>query len=212
MENVTVTLSLDVYDHDLSEVSMKAIACDNNARHIKVRFLRSGFTYDIGSDAVVSLCVVRPDGVGAWMDATTIPYTDGYTVYGAEVQLSDAALEIKGAAFGQFVIRKGEDSLRTEIFKMEVGRALDQDTEEWVDKYQGYYIDDIIKKLEVAMCGIEVDGTTLKITTQTEGSDYYLYVDQKIKELRREAATGVRVEVSDAVYITTTAGGTGNGS
>lgn len=208
MERVIITLTLDVYDHDLSEVSMKAIACDNTARRIKVRFLKSGATFDIENDAVVFLSVIRPDGVGVSVRASTIPYTDGGTVYGAEVGLSNAALEVKGTAYGQFVIRTGVDEvLRSEIFKIEVGRALDQETEEWADNYQGYNLEEIMQKLEVALCSIKTDGTTIAITTQTDsGTKYYLYVDEKIDELRQEASTAVSVTVSDAVYITTGGG------
>lgn len=214
MENVIVTLSLDVYDYDKSEVSMKAIACDKDVRRIRARFHRNGFTYDIGSNARVYLVVVRPDGVGVQLGCVAFPYTDGYTVYGAEARLRGSALAVEGTAYAQFLI---EDSvtrtLRTEIFKIEVGKALDQDTEEWADTYQGYNLDDLVQKLEaINISSIDTDGSTIVIKTENDGQEYHDYVDNKIEELKREMATGVRVEVSDAVYITTTAGGTGNGS
>ncbi len=207
MDRVIVTLTLDVYDHDVSEVSMKAIACDNTARRVRARFLKLGSDYDIGNDAVVFLTVVRPDGVGVSVRCGTIYFSGEYNGYGAEGGLSDAALEVKGTALGQFVIRKETEVIRSEIFKIEIGRALDQETEEWADNYQGYNLEEIIQKLEIALCSIETDGTTIAITTQTDsGAEYYLYVDEKIAELRQEASTAVSVTVSDAVYITTSGG------
>lgn len=206
MDRVTVTLTLDVYDHDVSEVSMKAIACDNTARRVRARFLKLGSAYDIGNDAVVFLTVVRPDGVGVSVRCATILFTGEYNGFGAEGGLSDAALEVKGTALGQFVIRNETEVIRSEIFKIEVGRALDQDTEEWADSYQGYNLEELIQKLEVATSTVEIDGSTMRIKTTSDGASYYLYVDEKIAELKQEASTAVNITVSDAVYITTSGG------
>lgn len=156
-------ITLDVYDHDTTPETFKAIACDNDSRYVVAEIQNEGVWFDIGSSSTVELTVIRPDGIG--VSITGEPYPIEYTIggeidpeteqetpvvtetyYGVYAELDQPALAISGTLLGQFKITSGTQILRTEIFKIKNGRALDAETDEWADEYQGYSLSEVFDK------------------------------------------------------------------
>lgn len=177
-------IELDIYDHNSTPTTIKAIACDNDTRYIVAEIQNEGVWYDIGSDSQVQLTVIRPDKVGVAITGQVYPfeYTSGgdvdpetgettpvvtETYYGAYVELDQPALALSGTLLAQFKITNGTQNLRTEIFYINNGRALDAEPSEWAGEYVDYDFVDLIERIEKA-CKIEVVGTTLAITTIKE--------------------------------------------
>lgn len=189
--NIIKFITLDVYDHDKTPKTIKSIAADNDTRGIAAELQYEGARYDIGQSATVELIILRPDNVGVGI--TGSPYEISYespgsynpetgetrpgetiTYYGAYAELDQAALAQTGTLLGQFKITSGEQILRTELFKINNGVALDAETNTWAGEYQGYNLDELVQNVNgVAetvrnVCKITASGTTLSITTTRE--------------------------------------------
>ena len=191
IENIQKTIALDVYNHDTTPSTIKAIACDNDSRYIVAEIQNEGIWFDIGGDASVQLTVLRPDKVGVAVTGQAYPFeyeTGGdidpetgeetpvvtETYYGVYAELDQTALAISGTLLAQFKITTGTQILRTEIFYINNGRALDAETGEWAGEYQGYDLEEFAERIEEAenavasACKITASGTTLAITTTKE--------------------------------------------
>lgn len=158
-------ITLDVYRHDKASVTVNAIAADNDTRYVAAEIQNDGVRYDISSSATVELMVLRPDKVGVSIvgqpqeltyetdpvfDPDTGETTPGETVtyYGVYAELDQAALAKSGTLLGQFKIASGNQVLRTELFKINNGRALDAETSDWSGDYQGYNLDELVERIE----------------------------------------------------------------
>jgi hypothetical protein len=123
--------------------------------------------YDIGQNASVSLTVLRPDKTKVQITGQTfVSYTgtDG-TMYGAKAELSDVALAVKGNLKAQFKITSGEQELRTEIFTINNGEALDAGDGDWAGDLDGHNLDEMaqsIEDLSSDVSEIQGDVSTLK--------------------------------------------------
>lgn len=146
---IDANVVLDVYDHDVhtSSTKLKAIALDCNTRFISAAIRKSGNYYDIGSDTEISLTIIRPDGNGVKIigESTPIHITepDGSlaVIYGAYAELTQSALAVAGNLRAQFIFTSGEQALRTEIFTIICGEALDAGVTEWIGDVDGPEID-----------------------------------------------------------------------
>ena len=162
ISNVVKLITLDVYNHDTTPETIKAIAADNDTRYIAAEIQNEGIWYDIGSDSDVELIIIRPDKVGVAITGQPYPieYESGgeidpetgdetpvvtQTYYGVYAELDQPALAISGTLLGQFKITNGSQILRTEIFKINNGRALDTETSEWAGEYDGYDLDELVQ-------------------------------------------------------------------
>lgn len=162
--NIIKSITLDVYDHDKTPMTIKSIAADNDTRCIAAEILFEGARYDIGESAAVELIILRPDEVGVDIvgssyafsyetpgsyNPETGEHTPGETItyYGVYAELDQAALAKTGTLLGQFKITSGEQVLRTELFKVNNGRALDAETSDWAGEYQGYNLDELVQNV-----------------------------------------------------------------
>lgn len=151
--NIVTKIELDVYDFNLTPSLVKTIALDSGIRTIEAVIREKGQLYDIGQDATVVLTVMRPDKTGVQITGETCAFVNrsgddqGVTVYGTKVDLTQAALAIKGKLPAQFKITSGDRTVRTEIFTIENGQALDADITDWVE-YQGYNLDEMTQSIE----------------------------------------------------------------
>ena len=150
LQNLVTELTLDVYDHDKPLSSIKAIALDDNSRYINARLTYKGMTYSIDESSTVTLTVLRPDKVGVSIEGSVYSYEgEEGDSFGAAAELDQAAIVNPGTLLGQFKIESGDQLLRTELFKINTGRALDGETSEWAGQYQGYNLDEIAEKLDL---------------------------------------------------------------
>lgn len=181
--NIIKSITLDVYDHDKTPKIIKSITADNDTRYIAAEIQCEGEQYDIGQSAVVKLIILRPDKVG--VEITGSPYAFSYggetpgeitTYYGVYAELDQVALAKTGTLLGQFKITSGEQILRTEIFKVNNGRALDAETSEWEGEYQGYNLDELVQNVNESSA--KVDAMEEDVTDLKEGfSDLELRVE-----------------------------------
>lgn len=156
MQNVNTLISLDVYDHDKTPSKIKAIALDSHTRFVSASIRKEGELYDIGQNATVTLTVIRPDKTGVQITGETYEYTEYVneeltTAYGAYAELSLVALAVKGNLKAQFMLKSGDQVLRTEIFAISCGEALDASTSEWAGEYQGYNLDELVQNVNTAV-------------------------------------------------------------
>ena len=70
------------------------------------------------------------------------------TYYGASAELTQLALAIKGNLRAQFKITSGEQELRTEIFTINNGEALDAGEGEWAGDLDGHNLDEMAQSIE----------------------------------------------------------------
>ena len=173
MQNVNTSIYLDIYNHDTTPSVIKAISLDSHTRFVSAVIQDRGALYDIGQDTTVTLTVIRPDGTGVQITGQPEAHTDitpedtEVTTYGAYAELSQAALAVDGTLQAQFMLTSGEQILRTEIFTINVGKALDASTSTWAGEYQGYNLDELVQdvsELKEELEAIEVS-TNLDITT-----------------------------------------------
>ena len=149
LTTLETNIVLDVYDHDGTRPSIKSIALDDNTRYVFARLTYQGTTYDIGSDATVELIIIRPDKVGAQIVGESKEIQMGQedesivTVYGAYAELDQPAIAVAGTLLGQFIITSGDQILRSQIFAVNNGEALDAD--EWAGQYDGYNLDELVQ-------------------------------------------------------------------
>ena len=155
LTNLQANITLDVYDHDGAKPSIKTIALDDNTRYVLANIRSRGEVYDIGSSATVQLIVIRPDKVGVQIAGQAQGIEIGQedesvvTVYGAYAELDQAAIVLPGTLLGQFKITSGDQILRTQIFQILNGEALDSDT--WAGDYDGYNLDELVADVAEAV-------------------------------------------------------------
>ena len=163
-------ITLDLYD-DKTQAKIKTIQLDSKTRYVDAIIKYQGATYDIGQDTEVTLTVIRPDGTGVQITGEPIAHTESspeggaVTTYGAYAELSQAALAVKGTLRAQFMFTSGDQILRTEIFSINCGEALDASTDTWAGEYQGYNLDELVQTVNTAaetIAEMEQDVSTLK--------------------------------------------------
>lgn len=164
--NIEKTVTLDVYDHDTTPSVIKTIQMDTGTRAVYAVVQNSRQGYDIGQNAEVKLTVLRPDKTRVQITGQTFGYsgTDG-TIYGAKAELSDVALAVKGNLKAQFKITSGEQELRTEIFAINNGEALDAGDGDWAGDLDGHNLDEMaesIETLETSVGTLQTDVGTVK--------------------------------------------------
>lgn len=147
LTDVLTTIDLDVYDYDQTPTQIKAIALDSKTRYVAAAILLRGNPYDVGENSTVTLTIIRPDSAGVQITGSTYSYQgENATLYGAYAELTQTALAISGPLKAQFMFTSGNQILRTEIFGISVGQALD-DTNEWAGEYQGYNLDELVQSV-----------------------------------------------------------------
>ena len=161
LTNIETNIILDLYDHDLTPTKIKAIALDSNTRYVSAVIRDRGGIYDVGQNTSITLTVMRPDKVGVQIVGETVAHTETtpdeqtITTYGAYAELSQVALAIKGTLRAQFKLVSGEQILRTEIFTINNGEALDATIEEWAGDLDGHNLDEMAEQIEDAAAAIE---------------------------------------------------------
>lgn len=154
LANIRPSIVLDIYDHNLTPSSIKTIALDSNTRFVAAVIRNRGEIYDIGQDAAVALTVVRPDKTRVQITGQTYSLTETtrddetITYYGASAELTQLALAIKGNLRAQFKITSGEQELRTEIFTINNGEALDAGDGDWAGDLDGHNLDEMAQSIE----------------------------------------------------------------
>lgn len=189
-------IELDIYNHDTTPSTIKAIACDNDTRYVAAEIQYEGVWYDIGENSTVELTIIRPDKVGVSISGQVYPFTyeSGgeqdpetgdftpvvtQTYYGVYAELDQPALLLSGTLLAQFKITSGTQILRTEIFYINNGRALDAEVTEWSEEFNTYNLDELAEKIDFVLnalqdlVGSDVNIQAAITTTQT-------YVDNRI--------------------------------
>ena len=173
LTNIETNIILDLYDHDLTPTKIKAIALDSNARYVSAVIRDRGGIYDVGQNTSITLTVMRPDKVGVQIVGEPVAHTETtpdeqiITTYGAYAELSQAALAVDGTLQAQFMLTSGEQILRTEIFTINVGKALDASTSTWAGEYQGYNLDELVQNVNESSA--KVDAMEQDVTELKEG-------------------------------------------
>lgn len=170
LTNIETTIILDLYDHDTTPTKIKAIALDSKTRYVLASLRNNGNVYDAGQDTSVTLTIIRPDNVGVQITGETRQIVDlapegEVTVYGVYAELTQTALAVKGTLRAQFMLTSGDQVLRTEIFAINCGEALDASTDTWAGEYQGYNLDELVQNVNSAVAavkGMESDVSDLK--------------------------------------------------
>lgn len=156
LSDISTTISLDLYDHDITPSKIKAIALDSKTRYVNAQLTKGGQQYDIGQSTTVTLTIIRPDKTGVQVTGTTysyLVYINGTetTMYGARAELTQTALAVSGTLQAQFMFTSGEQILRSEIFTINNGVALDSTVSEWAGEYQGYNLDELVQNVNTAV-------------------------------------------------------------
>ena len=168
LTNLVTSLVLDVYDHDTTPASVKAIALDKQTRYIKATLTYRGADYPVDENATVTLTILRPDNVGVQVTGSVVDVDNADrtgTIKGVSAELSQTALAVKGNLKAQFMVSVGDQILRTEIFTVKNGEALDADVSEWAGEYQGYNLDELVQSVNSAVATVgemESDVSDLK--------------------------------------------------
>lgn len=167
-------VQLDLYDHDLTPSKIKAIALDSKTRYVGAEIHNGGQTYDVGQNTGVTLTIIRPDKTGVQVTGETFQYTvgEGETVYGAYAELTQTALAVSGTLQAQFMLTSGDQILRTEIFTINNGVALDATVSEWAGEYQGYNLDELVQDVSDLKEGL--NALPQSLGTLDEDADLYL--------------------------------------
>ncbi len=157
LTNVVTNINLEVHDHDQTPSVVKSIALDSKTRYVGAALFQQGNPYGIPQTASVTLTVLRPDNTGVQVTGSTYSYdADGTTMYGAYAELTQLAIAIKGICKAQFKITDGEQILRTEIFAVDNGQALDADIESWAGEYDGHNLDEMAESINDLKYRVEV--------------------------------------------------------
>ena len=204
LELLETNIVLDVYDHDGTRPSMKSIALDDNTRYVFARLTYQGNTYDIGSTATVKLIIIRPDKVGAQVAGEAKEIQVGQedesiiTVYGAYAELDQPAIAVAGTLLGQFVITSGNQILRSQIFAVSNGEALDASTDEWADEYDGYNLEEMATSIETNtadIASLEADVSQIKEDLSEYEGIFTADVDESVQnwlDAHPEATTTIQ--------------------
>ena len=108
LQNIDANITLDLYNHDTTPSTVKAIQLDSQTRYIAAMLQSMGAEYGLDSNATVQLIVIRPDKVGVQITGTTFTYGDEGAQYdvdsGATVQLivirpDKVGVQITGTTF-----------------------------------------------------------------------------------------------------------------
>lgn len=188
LENVITTLVLDVIDRDQTQGVVKAIALDSKTRYVQATVVQHGLDYDVDPNAVVTLTILRPDNVGVQITGSVVDVDNADrtgTIKGVYAELSQAALAKSGTLKAQFKMTAGEQILRTEIFQVKNGIALDGETSEWADQYEGYNLDELVQSVNSAVATVtemETDVSDLKSGLSELQDGGYVADSQKIQE------------------------------
>lgn len=151
LTNLVTSLVLDVHDHDTTPTSVKAIALDKQTRFIKATLTYRGADYPVDENATVTLTVIRPDKTGVQVTGSVVDVDNADrtgTIKGVYAELSQTALAVRGKCLCQFKITDGEQILRTEIFAVNNGQALDADISEWAGDLDGHNLDEMAQSIE----------------------------------------------------------------
>lgn len=172
LQNIDANILLDLYNHDTTPTTVKAIQLDSQTRYVAALLQNGGAQYDIDSGATVQLIVVRPDNVGVQIAGETFEYgEEGAQYLGAYAELTQVALAVSGKMRGQFKITSGTQILRTEIFAINNGVALDASTDEWAGEYDGYNLDELVETVnEVSEAANGVINMTVSSQTLPQGA------------------------------------------
>lgn len=195
LENVITTLVLDVIDHDQTQGVVKAIALDSKTRYVQATIVQHGIDYDVDPNAVVTLTILRPDNVGVQITGSVVDVDNANrtgTIKGVYVELTQAALAVSGNLKAQFKLTVGQQILRTEIFKVNNGIALDGETSDWTD-YAGYNIDELVENLNSAVAEINPLKTGLETVNTNIGDMTALQTaakDNLVAAINEAAQTG----------------------
>ena len=177
LQNVEANITLDLYNHDTTPATVKAIQLDSQTRYIAAMLQSMGAEYGLDSGATVQLIVIRPDKVGVQITGTTFTYGDeGAQFLGPYAELTQVALAVNGKMRGQFKITSGDQILRTEIFAISNGEALDASTDEWADEYDGYNLEEMATSIEANTADIatlEADVSQIKEDLSSGRLNYY---------------------------------------
>lgn len=161
MQILDTLITLDVIDWDKTPAKIKTIQLDSQTRYVDAIIQDKGVTYDIGENATVTLTVIRPDKTGVQITGQTkahvesSPMGEAVTTYGAYAEFTPAALAVKGKLDAQFMITSGGQVLRTEIFTVTNGEALDASTSEWAEEYQGYNLDELVQSVNESSAKVD---------------------------------------------------------
>ena len=164
LENVITSLVLDVIDHDQTQGVVKAIALDSKTRYVKATVVQHGIDYDVDPNATVTLTILRPDNVGVQVTGSVVDVDNADrtgTIKGVYAELTQAALAKLGTLRAQFKMTVGQQILRTEIFKINNGIALDGETSEWADQYQGYDLEEVMQMVSASSAAVTAMQTTV---------------------------------------------------
>ena len=205
LTNIETTIILDLYDHDTTPTKIKAIALDSKTRYVLASLRNNGNVYDAGQDTSVTLTIIRPDNVGVQITGETRQIVDlapegEVTVYGVYAELTQTALAVKGTLRAQFMLTSGDQVLRTEIFAINCGEALDASTDTWAGEYQGYNLDELVQNVNETVAKVnamEQDVTELK----SDLSD--LRFKSGLYGAKWDRTTNLLTRTRDAVGITT---------
>ena len=76
-------------------------------------------------------------------------------MYGARAELTQTALAVSGTLQAQFMFTSGEQILRSEIFTINNGVALDSTVSEWAGEYQGYNLDELVQNVNESSAKVD---------------------------------------------------------
>lgn len=164
LESVITYLVLDVIDHDQTQGVVKAIALDSKTRFVKATLVQHGIDYPVDENATVTLTILRPDNVGVQVTGSVVDVDNADrtgTIKGVYAELTQAALAKSGTLRAQFKMTVGEQILRTEIFQVKNGVALDGETDTWADQYQGYNLDEVVQTVNASSAAVTAMQTTV---------------------------------------------------
>lgn len=154
LTNLMTAITLDVYDHNATQTSIKSISCDSNTRFVRAALTYAHVPYKVSVNATVTLTVVRPDDAAVNIEGEA--YNSGSANTDRIVaELTDVATAVKGSLLAQFKIEDGDQVLRTEVFKIDNGVALDIDSDKWADTYQGYDLSEFSAKIDDATLNLD---------------------------------------------------------
>lgn len=201
LQNIEANITLDLYNHDTTPSTVKAIQLDSQTRYVAAMLQNGGVQYDVDSEAEVQLIVLRPDKVGVQITGTTFTYGDeGAQFLGLYAELTQVALAVSGKMRGQFKITSGNQILRTEIFTINNGVALDASTDEWADEYDGYNLEEMADALDAMRTATASDvGKALKVKTVADGQVTEWEFGEIVDDIFTETATNNLFNKDDAI-------------
>ena len=109
LTTIVKTLVLDVYDHDQTQATIKAIALDSKTRYVQATLTYMGADYPVSETAAVTLTVLRPDKVGAQVVGSVVDVDNADrtgTIKGVYAELTQAALAVKNSILSDNLLLK----------------------------------------------------------------------------------------------------------